>query len=121
MAQPRQAGAWPSAGERQGLAVVQYATVVTDALGGRSDPTWTTFASSWHVKVTVTPFVVSDTQAAMLYQIEGPYRADVVSHYDAGRSLRVLVHGFTLKVIELENPQLRNRTVILHCGKATTT
>ena len=101
---------------------IEYATLATDTMGGRSDPTWTLLNDkSWFVKVTEVEFVVSDTQTALLYQLEGPYRGDIVTKWNSGTGLRAVVNGKTLKVIEVGNPQLKNRTLVLHCGKATTT
>lgn len=111
---------WPNAGERHAHVTLQYATLTTDAMGGRSDPTWTEFGT-WWAKVTVVPFIVSDTEATLLYDLEGPYRADLVDRFNAGTSIRAVVNGDTLKVFQVENPQLRNRTLIAHCGKAVNT
>jgi hypothetical protein len=111
---------WPLAGERQVLATLQFATITTDAMGGRSDPAWTTFAE-WRVKAVEVPFVVSDTEATILYELEGPYRRDLWDYYNGGTSLRIIANGLTLKVIQLENPLMRNRTLLAHCGKAVNT
>lgn len=108
---------WPTAGERNSRATLQYATPTTDSMGGRTEPTWTDFGTWWS-KVTVVPFIVSDTQSSLIYQIEGPYRADLMTHFQAGTGLRVVVNGLTLKVFQVENPQLRNRNLVAHCAQA---
>jgi hypothetical protein len=108
---------WPAAGERNVKATLQYATPTTDSMGGRTEPTWTEFGVWWS-KVTVVPFIVSDTQSSLLYQLEGPYRADVVAKFQAGIGLRALVNGLILKVFQVENPQERNRNLVLHCAQA---
>jgi hypothetical protein len=114
------AAQWPTAGERHAKATLQYATPTTDAMGGRSEPTWTDFGV-WWTKVTVVPFIVSDTQSAMLYQIEGPYRSDLLTRFTAGTGVRIVVNDLTLKVFQVENPQTRNRTLVAHCAPATNT
>jgi hypothetical protein len=114
------ASQWPLTGERRKKATLQYATITTDAMGGRSDPTWTDFGT-WYVKATVVPFVVNETEATSLFDCEGPYRRDLWDYFAGGTSVRVVVNGQTLKVLELENPLLLNRTIVAHCGKATNT
>lgn len=100
---------------------VQQAVTVTDEMGGRTDQRWTEFGTWWG-KVTVVPFVVSDTEAAMLYQIEGPYRRDLLDLFNAnGQGIRMVVNNRTLKVIQFEQPALHNRTLIAHCGMALET
>lgn len=120
MPQPRASSQWPTAGERHAKTSLQYATPTTDAMGGRSEPTWTEFGT-WFAKVLTVPSIVSDTQASLLYQIEGPYRADLLERFIAGTGLRAVVNGLTLKIFQVENPQLRNRTLIAHCANAVTT
>ncbi len=111
---------WPLAGERKSRATLQYASVLEDEGGGRSDPTWATFGR-WWAKTTVVPFVVNETEATSLFDLEGPYRQDLQDYFANGVSVRLLVNGLTLKLIELENPLFHNRTLIAHCGKATNT
>ncbi len=120
MPQPRSSSAqWPTAGERRSKATLQVATLTTDAMGGRSQPIWAQFGT-WFVKVTVVPFVVNETEATSLFDLEGLYRQDLLDHFVAGQGVRLIVNGVTLKLLELENPLFHNRTLIAHCGKATT-
>lgn len=121
MPQPRSSGAqWPAAGERHSRVTLQKATITTDAMGGRSDPTWTDFGK-WWAKSTVVPFVVIETEATSLFDLEGPYRQDLQDYFTGGTGVRMVVNGLTLKLLELENPLLMNRHHIAHCGKATNT
>lgn len=108
---------WPASGERNARATLQYATPTTDAMGGRTEPIWTDLGN-WWAKVTVVPLIVSDTQSALLYQLEGPYRTDLMAKFQAGTGLRAVVDGLTLKVFQVENPQLKNRNLVLHCAQA---
>jgi head-tail adaptor len=102
-------GAWPRTGERRHKATLQRATNTTDSMGGRTQ-TWTAY-DSWAVKVNTVPFAVSDSQATSQYQLEGLYRDDVLV------GDRVLIRGLKLKVILLDNPELKNRTLVAHCSK----
>lgn len=120
MAQPRQSGAYPSAGERHNKCTLQYATPTTDAMGGRSQPTWTDFGV-WWAKVTVVPIVPNETDAVLLYAVEGPYRSDLIDRFTTGVGIRIVTGDLTLKVFQIENPQLRRRTLIAHCANATNT
>jgi len=99
---------------------LQYATPTTDSMGGRGEPTWTDFGA-WYVKATTVPDIVNETNASLLYQLEGPYRADLVTRFKSGVGIRAVVNGQTLKVMQIENPQLRSRTLIAHCADATKT
>jgi len=105
--------AWPRIGERRHVATLQRATTTTDSMGGRSQ-TWAAY-DSWKVKVTTVPFAVSDSQATTQYLLEGLYRNDV----EVGD--RVLIRGLKLKVILVDNPELKNRTTIATCSKWTAT
>jgi hypothetical protein len=107
-------------GQRRERIEIQRATTVTDAMGGRSDTRFREFGT-WWAKVTVVPFVVSDTQATMVYQLEGLYRRDVVDLFNGGLGLRAVVRklNLTMKVLTIEMPRLANRTMVLHCGKET--
>jgi hypothetical protein len=117
MAQPRQGASWPAAGDRNIRCTLQYATPTTDTMGGRSEPIWTDFGS-WWAKVIVVPIVPNETDAVLLYEVEGPYRADIATYFANGTGLRVTTPSLTLKVFQVEDPQLRNRTLRLHCANA---
>ncbi len=120
MPAPRLGNQWPTAGERASHCVWQYATPTTDAMGGRGEPTWTAFATWWAKALTV-PAVQNEVDAVILYQVEGPYRSDVLSYFTGGTGLRLVANGMTLKVFQVENPLLRNRTLIAHCANAVNT
>lgn len=120
MPQPRTGNSWPTAGERTANCTLQYATPTTDAMGGRGEPVWTSFGRWWAKALTV-PAVSSESDAAILYQVEGPYRRDIVDYFLGGTGLRILVDGQTLKVFQVENPRLLNRTLVAHCAPAITT
>jgi hypothetical protein len=120
MPQPRSTGAWPSAGERRTKCTLQYATPTLDAMGGRGEPVWTDFGT-WQVKVATVPVIASDTEAVILYQAEGQYRQDLVDRFKDGEGIRIVSNGLTLKVFQIENPLLVNRTLIAHCADAVNT
>ena len=82
-------------------------------MGGRTQ-TWAAY-DSWAVKVTTVPFAVSDSQATSQYLLEGLYRNDI----EVGD--RVLIRGLKLKVILVDNPELRNKTLVAHCSKWSAT
>ncbi len=120
MAQPRQGSSWPFAGEKHVKCTLQYSTPVTDTMGGRSEPTWTNFGS-WWAKVTVVPIVPNETDAVGLYEVEGDFRRDMWDRFNGGIGLRIVTTLVTLKVFLVENPQLRNRTLVAHCANAVNT
>jgi hypothetical protein len=120
MPAPRLGNQWPTAGERAAHCTWQYATPTTDTMGGRGEPTWTDFATWWAKALTV-PSVQNEVQAVILYQVEGPYRADVMEYFTGGTGLRLVVNGLALKVFQVENPRLMNRTLIAHCANAVNT
>ena len=135
MAQPRTGFSWPTAGERQVKCALQYATPTIDAMGGRTEPTWTQFGE-WWAKVTVVPIVPNETEAVLLYEAEGPYRSDLVEFFlgttrpvgislptgfTGGLAIRIVTTSLTLKVFQIEDPQLRHRTLVAHCANAVNT
>lgn len=120
MPQPRQTAAYPTAGERNVYCVWQYATPTPDGSGGRGEPTWTNFGT-WRAKVTTLSEFLDETKAVTTFQVEGPYRRDVVDYDTGGTGLRIVTNGMTLKVALVENPQARNRTLVAHCANAENT
>ena len=112
---------WPTTGERRKKARILYGVLNTDPMGGRSDPTWKPVLDSWFVQVTVVPFVVSETEATLLYDLEGLYVKDLLDRFNHGQSLRAIVDDLTLKIFSVEDPQLKHKTLVAHCGKATNT
>jgi hypothetical protein len=109
-----------SAGERRHRADVQEAITVTDALRGRTEA-WVTFCGT-RAAVEPMPFVVSDTNAVVLYLVTVPFDATtaaIVTKHRAKVGLRVVAAGLTLKVIAIVNPEQRDRELQLHCGEAT--
>ena len=120
MPQPRTGASVPLAGERQVRCTLQYATPITDVMGGRGEPIWTDFGT-WWAKVAVVPIIPNDTEAVLLYEAEGPYRVDLIDRFNSGVGIRLVANAITLKVFQVENPQLRNRTLVAHCANATNT
>ncbi len=118
MPAPRLGNQWPTAGERSSHCVWQYAAATSDTIGGTNEATYQAFATWWAKALTV-PVVTNETQSVILYQIEGPYRSDVVAYFLGGTGLRLVVNGLTLKVFQVETPLLMNRTIIAHCAPVT--
>lgn len=97
------------AGKLRHRANLQSATEVEDLIKGRTE-TWSTYATVW-ASVREQPFVVSEDNATILYLVGIRYRSDVVKRQ------RVVVAGLTLKILEVENPERRNRKLTLHCAE----
>ena len=106
------------AGQRRHLSQLQKAVVSTDAIGGREALRWETFAIDWWVALNEQPFLKDEQDAALTYLVTGVYRPDVVDHHARKIMQRVVVSGKTLKVVLVQNPELRNRDLILHCVEA---
>lgn len=120
MPQPRQTAAYPTSGERNVLCTLQYATPTEDEMGGLGEPVWTLFGS-WRVKLSTEAQVIDETKAVINYALEGVFRRDLLDYFTAGTGIRILANNMTLKVLELENPQARNRTIVAHCANAVNT
>jgi hypothetical protein len=46
----------------------------------------------------------------------------LIDRFNTGVGIRIATpHSLTLKVFQVENPQLRNRTLVAHCANATNT
>jgi SPP1 family predicted phage head-tail adaptor len=109
---PGQIATRKGAGQLRHRVQLQSATVVTDSQGGRSQ-TWATYATVWGA-VDPVPVVVSEEQSVVLFIVSIRYRSDVV------KQQRVIAEGMTLKILELVNPEQRNRDLVLHCASVTT-
>lgn len=120
MANPRYSTQWPTAGERHVRAALEYATPTTDELGGVGEPVWTEFGK-WWAKVATVMSGVNETDAAISYQVEGPYRSDLVEKFRSGVGVRVVTADYTLKVFKIVDSQLRKRSLIAHCADAVNT
>ncbi len=130
MPQPRSISQWPTAGERKTKCILEYATPVPDDFGGRGEPTWTAFGT-WYAKVLTVPDVSSESKAALGYQAEGLYRADLFEYFhgisfppgvtEDSVGIRILANRLTLKVFQVENPLMQNRTLIAHCADGKNT
>jgi head-tail adaptor len=105
------------AGQLRHRITLQQGVQVPDELGGHTQ-TWPEFGDDWGA-IDVQPFVVSETEATVLYQVALRYRADVVEKFNAGTVLRVVSGDYTLKVLTIVNAELRNRELVLHCGRVT--
>ncbi len=105
------------AGQLRHRVELQEGVTVPDETGGGSE-TWPAFGVD-QAAIDAMPFVVSETQATVLFQVSLRYRRDLVSRYDAGTQIRVVGNGKTLKVLALVNSEERNRDLVLHCGRVT--
>ena len=103
------------AGEMRTRIELREGVTVTDETGGGTE-TWPTFGWDW-AGITGAPFVVSETQATVLFQVDMRYRADLVTKFDSGTQIRIIGNGKTLKVLALVNADERNRSLALHCGR----
>ena len=97
---------------------LQEAVSTTDVLGGRSE-TWQEFGQDW-AAIDPMPFIVSEVQATVLFQVSMRYRADVVEKNLAGTQIRVVEqkNDRVLKVLAVINPEERQRDLVLTCGRA---
>lgn len=94
------------AGQLRHRLALQSATVVTDALGGRTQ-TWGTYATVWGA-IDPQPFVQGSENPELLTLITVRYRDGVEPKQ------RVVANGKTYAVIAVQNPEERNRDLILH-------
>lgn len=114
---PRTTSQWPLAGERNVPCLLSYATQSTDVIGGRRATTWTPFGRTWHAKITALDFAPNETDAVTTYEVEGPYRQDLVDYFNGGVVVRMKTPHLMLKVFLVSNPQERNRTLVCQCAK----
>lgn len=106
------------AGQLRHRVELQEGVATEDETGGKTETSWPTFGYD-QAAIDGAPFVVSETQATVLYQVSLRYRADVVQKFDAGTQLRIVGNGKTLKVLALVNAEERNRDLVLHCGRVS--
>lgn len=106
------------AGQRRHRVSLEQGTEVKDVIGGETTTLWTSFGHDW-AAIDETPFIVSETEASLLYRVTLRYRADVITRFTAGGALRVVGETRTLKVLQVENPEERNIELILHCSVMT--
>jgi hypothetical protein len=128
MPQPKVTSQWPPAGDLRTVCELQYAVPVEDEMGGRGQPTWTTF-TTWKARTMNVPGMGTDTGPKASWQFEGRYHPNIWRYFHgldrplgvgSGEqvSLRVLAMGLTLQVFDVENPNGLNRGLVVHCAKA---
>jgi SPP1 family predicted phage head-tail adaptor len=106
------------AGARRCRVTLQHGTAVLDALGGRTQ-TWSTYGHDW-AGIDETVLKVDDTQASIGFTMTIPYRADVATKQLAGTQQRVVFGDRTFKILAVQNPEQRNRDLVLVCALVTT-
>lgn len=105
------------AGQLRHQITLQEGVQVEDELKG-SVETWPAFGTDW-AAIDATAFAPTETEAVTTYQVTLRYRSDVETKFLSGTQLRVYdaASGLTLKVLTLVNAELRNRDLVLHCGR----
>lgn len=103
------------AGQLRHRVELQEGVTVRDETGGGPE-TWPVFGRD-QAAIDSMPFVVSETQATVLFQVSMRYRSDLVRKYESGKQLRIVGNGKTLKVLAIVNAEERNRDLVLHCGR----
>jgi SPP1 family predicted phage head-tail adaptor len=96
------------AGQLRHRVELQSATVVTDALGGRTQ-TWSAYATTW-AAIDQQPMVQGTEDPQLLTLITIRYRTGV-EH----KQRVVEADGTTYAVIAVQNPEKLNRDLVLHC------
>jgi head-tail adaptor len=104
-------------GQRKKKVTLQEGNEVLDPLRGRTQ-TWSTYATDW-AAVLPTVVAMSETEATQTFLVQMRYRQGVFDRHLAGTQQRLLIGDYTLKLLEPENPELRNRDMRLYCAEAT--
>ena len=106
------------AGLLRHTASVQIPGLVTkDSIGSYTEENWNEVCK-WPVSCEDKPFVFSEIKNDMLFIVNGRYRQDLMDLFIAGKSIRIVVDGFTLKVLQFEKLNHMRRTLRAHCGLA---
>lgn len=104
-------------GRYEHVALLQSATgAVLDSKRGRVE----TFSQwgTWRVSVTDVARVRDEKDNSVLHVLEGLWRQDIWDRFfGTGRTVRIVVKGMTLKVLNLENPDGRKRLMKAHTAK----
>lgn len=95
------------AGQLRHRVQLQSAVVVTDSLGGRTQ-TWGTYATVWGA-IDEQPFVQGNENPELNTLISIRFREGVQAKQ------RAIAKGNTYAVIAVQNPEQRDRDLILHC------
>lgn len=103
------------AGQLRHRVELQEGVQVRDETRGVTE-TWPRFGYD-QAAIDSLPFVVSETQATVLFQVSMRYRSDLIAKFDGGTQIRVVGNGKTLKVLAIVNAEERNRDLVLHCGR----
>lgn len=112
-------------GRYRHFAELQAAVVGEDELKGRTESQWPRFGD-WRCSVTEKPLVLSETESAVIYMVEGLYRQDLWDRFYGGDTIRLVITGMTtrpltLKAMEVINPDWRNKVLVVHAAKAIET
>lgn len=106
------------AGQQRTRMGLLSSSTVKDTIGGQTAGEFTAFGNGW-AAVEEVPFIVNASEHGVLYKLTTTYRGDIVNEFETlKRRVRITIPGKALTLLEIENPDRRNRQLVLHCAVA---
>lgn len=102
-------------GQRRHKVTLQEDVVTIDALGGREQD-FESFGTAF-VSIDSQTIGVTETEAGLTFSVQMHYHPAFWEKFLAGKQLRIVATDYTLKVLNVVNPEQRNRDLVLTCGK----
>lgn len=108
-----------SSGQRHLSITLKSSISTADALGGLPEGDYVEFGTDW-AEITEIPFIISSTEHGMLYRFVIRFRQDLLTEFEVEKKrVRVVDDTREYNVLEIENPEKRNRELHLHCAPVT--
>ena len=103
-------------GRYRHVASLQAASSVTmDPHRGRIE-NFTSFGT-WRCAITDQPMVKTEQDAVVMYLLEGLWRKDAWDKFSAGKTVRVVAKGMTLKALAMVNVGQINMVLQIHAAR----
>lgn len=106
------------AGQRRERVTLWSSTAAVDTLLSQTPGDFTQFGSDWAAMDEIL-WVKDASEHGKTYEVTIKYRSDIVTEFETSKKrVQVRGAGVTLNLLEIENPERRNRDLVLHCGAA---
>jgi head-tail adaptor len=106
------------AGQRRQRITLWSSSSAVDGLLSQTEGQFSQFGQAWAAMDEVL-WVKDASEHGKTYEVTIKYRSDVVAEFETSKKrVQVRGAGVTLNLLEIENPERRNRDLVLHCAVA---
>jgi hypothetical protein len=106
------------AGQRRERITLWSSSSAVDGLLSQTPGQFTQFGADW-AAIDENLWVKDASEHGKTYEVSVKYRSDIVTEFETSKKrVQIRGTGLTLNLLEIENPERRNRDLVLHCAVA---